>query len=593
MKMKRMICAFLLMTALLLANVTPVFAAEEGKLPSGIAYDEIGAAVEAIVEEYEDTTAGLAAGVFDRDGILYEGYFGYANKETGLDVDAETVMEWGSISKLTVWVSVMQLWEQGRIDLNKDIQIYLPDGFLKNLCYEKPITMMDLMNHTPGFEEFVFGLVADDEESLLPLEETLSRFQPVQRFEPGVVQAYSNYGTALAGYIVERISGQPYYAYVREHIFEPLDMRHTSILSDMSDNPWVQTQREKLHCYRDDCSYIPDGRWYLNLYPCAMCISPLEDLIKFGQALLDPNSPLFESSTTYAEMFSPSAYCGDTDIPACCHGFWPVFGKPNLLYHMGTTAGCSSVLYLDLNSGTAVAVMTNQRFEYNYVYSLPELVFSESEDADGSNEQEDVEEYSPFDSGYAENSRNIWTGPLKLYRLFNTVSLSDYYDWGNETESFGVSRVVYPGLTLLSAPTTSVILRFASVILWALASLFSLFLLFARLVQTLRHRQKKAMGVWGFLCCIVQLPFPLVMLPLAQSLQNLEWWPMWCYRLVFIVAFILCLVMVALFVLGILRSRKEALSKKQKALHVILLITLLISILNILYWNLFMFWMIP
>ena len=182
MKKSRLVFALFSLFLLVSVILQPTFAAERGVLPSGVGLDEIGAEIEAFAEEHEDTTVGFSTAVFNREGVIYSGYFGFANEEDGIAVNAQTVMEWGSVSKLTVWVSVMQLWEQGKIDLNEDIQVYLPHGFLKMLAYEKPITMLDLMNHTAGFEDIAFGLNAEDEESILSLEEALLKYQPEQRF---------------------------------------------------------------------------------------------------------------------------------------------------------------------------------------------------------------------------------------------------------------------------------------------------------------------------------------------------------------------------------------------------------------------------
>lgn len=126
----------------------------------------------------------------------------------------------------------MQLAEQGTIDLEADINTYLPEGFLHNRVYDTPVTMLNLMNHNAGFEESVIGMATGKEERILPLEEYLLEFQPEQVFEPGTVCAYSNWSTTLAAYVVERVSGVPYYEYVRTNIFEPLEMKDTSICAD-------------------------------------------------------------------------------------------------------------------------------------------------------------------------------------------------------------------------------------------------------------------------------------------------------------------------------------------------------------------------
>jgi beta-lactamase len=120
-------------------------------LPSSTPYDQIGQKIEDYYKE-ERTSAGLATTVFDKDGnTLYQNNFGYMDKEKKLAVDDKSVFEWGSTTKITVWVSIMQLWEEGKINLKTDIKEYLPKDFLTNLKYDKPITMLDLMDYQAGF----------------------------------------------------------------------------------------------------------------------------------------------------------------------------------------------------------------------------------------------------------------------------------------------------------------------------------------------------------------------------------------------------------------------------------------------------------
>ena len=97
----------------------------------------------------------------------------------------------------------MQLKEQGVLDLEEDIRKYLPDGFLTHLHYDKPVTMLHLMNHTAGFDELLYDLETADEKEIIPLRNFLKKYQPNQSFEPGVISSYSNWGAALAAYIVE------------------------------------------------------------------------------------------------------------------------------------------------------------------------------------------------------------------------------------------------------------------------------------------------------------------------------------------------------------------------------------------------------
>ena len=93
--------------------------------------------------------------------------------------------------------------------------------------------------------------------------------EPEQIYEPGTVTAYSNWGVALAAYIVECVSGMSFADYVHQNIFEPLGMEHTAIAVNLSDNTWVQEQRSELECYTIDGELIEDCFYYITLYPAA------------------------------------------------------------------------------------------------------------------------------------------------------------------------------------------------------------------------------------------------------------------------------------------------------------------------------------
>jgi CubicO group peptidase (beta-lactamase class C family) len=171
--------------------------------------------------------AGAEVVVVKDGAVLYEKGYGVSDVKTQAPVDPKrTLFRPGSISKLFTWTSVMQLVEQHKIDLDADINTYL--DFKIPDAYGKPITMRDLMTHRPGFEETIKNLLATDPKKIMPLREALSRWIPERMFPPGEVPAYSNYGAALAGYIVQRVSGEPFAEYVEHHIFQPLHMDHST-----------------------------------------------------------------------------------------------------------------------------------------------------------------------------------------------------------------------------------------------------------------------------------------------------------------------------------------------------------------------------
>lgn len=95
--------------------------------------------------------------------------------------------------------------------------------------YPKPVTLRNLMTHTPGFEESFKNLILDTTH-IEPLGPYLAAHLPSRVYPPGEVPAYSNYGAALAGYIVQRVSGEAFIDYIDAHIFKPLGMQHSTFV---------------------------------------------------------------------------------------------------------------------------------------------------------------------------------------------------------------------------------------------------------------------------------------------------------------------------------------------------------------------------
>ncbi len=183
----------------------------DGLMPFALQRDEIAGAVAVIVKDGQ---------------VLTQRGFGYADVAAYKPVDpSSTLFRIGSISKLFTWTAIMQLVEQGRIDLDGDVNRYID---FKIPAYQgKPVTIRNLMTHTPGFEELLKDGIRFTGD-VPALGDFLKRWIPQRVFAPGTTPAYSNYGAALAGYVVERVSGEPFDAYIERHIFEPLGMLHST-----------------------------------------------------------------------------------------------------------------------------------------------------------------------------------------------------------------------------------------------------------------------------------------------------------------------------------------------------------------------------
>jgi CubicO group peptidase (beta-lactamase class C family) len=171
--------------------------------------------------------AGAVVAVVKDGQVLTERGFGYSDVAAKLPVDpAKTLFRPGSTSKLFTWTAVMQQVELGRINLDADVNTYLD---FKIPPYQgKPATMREIMTHTAGFEEALQGLMILGGKSAPPLEKVVKQWEPARVFAPGTTPSYSNYATMLAGYIVQRVSGEPYDDYIENHIFKPLGMTHSS-----------------------------------------------------------------------------------------------------------------------------------------------------------------------------------------------------------------------------------------------------------------------------------------------------------------------------------------------------------------------------
>lgn len=171
--------------------------------------------------------AGAVVAVVKDGKVLFAKGYGYADVEAKKPVSADdTLFRPGSISKLFTWTAVMQLVEQGKLDLDRDVNDYL--DFKIPATYPQPITLRNIMTHTPGFAEAVKNLFVKDAGEMKPLGVYLANHVPKRIFPPGTTPAYSNYATAVAGYIVERVSGKPFNEYIASNIFQPLGMSHTT-----------------------------------------------------------------------------------------------------------------------------------------------------------------------------------------------------------------------------------------------------------------------------------------------------------------------------------------------------------------------------
>ena len=218
------------MKALMILLIVLVLVSSYGR-PSELDPTELGAYVEGFVtgRMYDEGVVGVTVAIVKDGQRIFSRGYGFDDLEAQRHVDASrSLFRPGSISKTFTWTAIMQLHEQGELDLEEDIQSYLPNVAIAK-AFDRPITVLDLMAHRPGFEESALGhLIGNKPEAVLSLVDYLNSHQPKRVYPPGEVPAYSNYGAGLAGLIVANVSGLPFEDYMEQRILLPLGMTHST-----------------------------------------------------------------------------------------------------------------------------------------------------------------------------------------------------------------------------------------------------------------------------------------------------------------------------------------------------------------------------
>lgn len=334
-------------TAALAASATPAGPAAltktdvdawlDGFIPYAIASGEIPGAVVVVVKDGQ---------------VLTERGFGYADKKARKSVDPQnTLFRPGSTSKLFTWTAVMQQVQAGKLDLDRDINSYL--DFKIPPAFGKPITLRNLMTHTAGFEETVKYLITSNPKLVKPLGDALKRWTPSRIYAPGEVPGYSNYGASLAGYIVERVSGEKFDDYVERHIMGPLGMTQSSFRQPLPPALAAKVSR----------GYEPgsdDAKPFemIPLAPAGALSATGADMGKFMIAQLANGGPLLNPATS-AEMFTPQ-HAFIPGLPTMALGFYHEDrnGK-TIVGHGGDTVYFHSDLHLYLEDKVGVFVSFN------------------------------------------------------------------------------------------------------------------------------------------------------------------------------------------------------------------------------------------
>jgi CubicO group peptidase (beta-lactamase class C family) len=306
--------------------------------------------------EQTDVAGSVVVVVKDGKVLLQKGY-GYSDLAKRAPVDpAGTLFRPGSVSKLFTWTAVMQLVEQGKLNLDEDVNKYID---FKIPPYQgKPVTLRNIMTHTSGMEEVIRGLIANSEKEIAPLDATLKHWIPERVYAPGSTPAYSNYATAVAGYIVERTSGQPFDQYIAQHIFAPLGMQHSTFSQPIQKNLLAMTSKG----YKTASEGKEKPYEYINLAPAGSLASTGADMGNFMIAHLQ-NGAFGDQRILRDETAREMHGTGQTSVGPLNKmmlGFYETTANGHrAIAHGGDTQWFHSDLQLFLDDNIGIYVSTN------------------------------------------------------------------------------------------------------------------------------------------------------------------------------------------------------------------------------------------
>jgi CubicO group peptidase (beta-lactamase class C family) len=375
-------------------------------------------------------TADIAGAVVVvvKDGqVLAQKGYGYSDVAARTPVDPElTLFRPGSVSKLFTWTAVMQLVEQGKLDLDADVNGYL--DFKMPDRDGKPITLRNVMTHTPGFEEQVKGLMGKEGEALTPLDQHLKAWVPTRVFAPGSTPAYSNYATALAGYIVARTSGQSFDDYIEQHIFKPLGMQQASFRQ-----PLPEQLKQYMSKGYELASQPAKTFEIVGPAPAGSLSASGADMAKFMIAHLQKGSfgseRILQEST--AQQMHTTALTMLPRVHRMLLGFYEQnYNGRRIIGHGGDTQWFHSNLHLFLDDNVGVFFSVNSGGKAGASGDIRNALFEQFADRylpgptfDGKVDEKTAAEHAQMMVGIYENSRRMESSFFSLLGLAGPIKV--------------------------------------------------------------------------------------------------------------------------------------------------------------------------
>jgi CubicO group peptidase (beta-lactamase class C family) len=379
-----MLCGWLLTPAVGMS------ATSSGRLDA----DELRTFVDGVINDAmrRDAIAGVNVAMVDRSGVLFTKGYGVASLSPTRAMTSDTLCRVGSISKTVVWIALMQLAEQNKLNLDDPINQHLPPEMrIPDEGFTEPIRIRHLMSHTAGFEETVLGhMEVEDARVELPLLTYLARYRPHRVRPPGEFAVYSNYGAALAGVIVAHTSGMSWEDYAEKNILRPLGMSTATYrealpaeLARQRGLPQpasaaVAAQMSKGFRWREGRLEEAPPELITHFAPAGALVASANEMARYMSALLDPDGLVRARvlSAQSVHTMLERTFANAPGFGTVYHGFFqfPFPGSSDAFGHDGDTRYQHVVMIIVPDIGVGLFVGVNTSSGLRLVEQLPYLV---------------------------------------------------------------------------------------------------------------------------------------------------------------------------------------------------------------------------
>jgi len=343
------------------------------------------AALDSFILNYMDLhhIPGLSAAVVKESDVIWSGAYGNAYFEPFVPVSDSTLFMLASVSKTITGTALMQLYDEGLLDLDDPINDYLPFEVVHPQFPNTDITFQMLLTHSSGIQDNWFVMPYYPGDSPIPLGEYLENYLTpggsiysarlnFTGWEPGTGFSYCNNAVALAGYLVEVISGMPFEDYCEENIFEPLDMYETA---------WFLADLDSMHVampyYWNGNTYTPYGHFGYSDYPSGQLRTSALQLMRFLTAFMQYGQiggVRILDSTTVALMTTPQIPQIDPSQGLIWYTF--NFNGRQLWGHGGGDLGVTTEMYYCPEENSGVIILTNGE---SFIWDVLQALFDYAE----------------------------------------------------------------------------------------------------------------------------------------------------------------------------------------------------------------------